>query len=129
MEQPPSVARTIPSTHVIVFCSTPLVFSKFGVLRTENGAAPWKMRDLISAGFPLAAYFFCPNLISSTWCQAKAQGQKKKSCFARKYSLVENLLQTFCFCGLLGRSSQSCQVNTIGYDDLNFKGIHFLYTL
>ena len=33
-------ARTVPNSHVIVFCSTPLVFSKFGVLRTVNGAAP-----------------------------------------------------------------------------------------
>ena len=34
-------ARTVPNSHVLVFCSTPLVFSKFGVLRTVNGAAPW----------------------------------------------------------------------------------------
>ena len=37
------VARTVPNSHVIVFCSTPLVFSKFGVLRTVNGAAPCRI--------------------------------------------------------------------------------------
>ena len=34
------VAGTVPNSHVIVFCSTPLVFSKSGVLQTVNGAAP-----------------------------------------------------------------------------------------
>ena len=34
-------ARTVPNSQVIVFCSTPLVCSQFGVLRTVNGAAPW----------------------------------------------------------------------------------------
>ena len=34
------VARTVPNSHVIVFCSISLVFSQFGVLRTVNGAAP-----------------------------------------------------------------------------------------
>ena len=33
------VARTVRNSHVIVFCSIPLAFSKFGVLRTVNGAA------------------------------------------------------------------------------------------
>jgi hypothetical protein len=31
-------ARTVPNSHVIVFCSIPLVFRKSGVLRTVNGA-------------------------------------------------------------------------------------------
>ena len=34
------VARTVWNSHVIMFCSIPLVFSKFGVLQTVNGAAP-----------------------------------------------------------------------------------------
>ena len=34
------VARTVPNSHVIAFCSIPLVFSKLGLLRTVNGAAP-----------------------------------------------------------------------------------------
>ena len=34
------VPRTVSNSHVIVFCSIPLVFSQFGVLRTVNGAAP-----------------------------------------------------------------------------------------
>ena len=35
------VARTVPNSHVMVFCSVPLVFSKSGVFRTVNGAAPF----------------------------------------------------------------------------------------
>jgi hypothetical protein len=34
-------ARTVPNSHVIVFCSIPLVFPKSGVLRTVNGAVCW----------------------------------------------------------------------------------------
>ena len=34
------VARTVPNSHVIVFCSMPLRFSKSGVLCTVNEAAP-----------------------------------------------------------------------------------------
>ena len=36
------VARTVPNSHVIVFCSIPLVFSKFGV----NGAVPIRRTEM-----------------------------------------------------------------------------------
>ena len=53
-------ARTVPNSHVIVFCSTPLVFSKFGVLRTVNGAAPlsrpWPARPCNLSAIPVPFY-------------------------------------------------------------------------
>ena len=37
--KPERVARTVPNSHVTVFCFIPLVFQKSRVLRTVNGAA------------------------------------------------------------------------------------------
>ena len=36
------VVRTVPNSHVTVFCFIPLVFQKSRVLRTVNGAAYWR---------------------------------------------------------------------------------------